>query len=104
MVKVVANCRGHEHPQVLATETLVEGAQVDHTVHHLSDTKTVTEVVERIVTVILLNSKLKTKYLSAEQLTEKNEERLKDRTLIELTSHRFRMTGFMLNSSTKSSS
>ena len=64
MVKVVANCRGHEHSQVLATETLVEGAQVDHAVHHLSDAKTVTEVVERIVAVILLNSKLETKYYS----------------------------------------
>lgn len=36
----------------------LQAAQADHAVHHLSDTETVTEVVEGVVLVVVVNTKL----------------------------------------------
>lgn len=36
----------------------LEVAEVDHAIHHLTDTEAVAEVVKRVVTVVLLNCQL----------------------------------------------
>ena len=36
----------------------LQAAEADHAVHHLGDTETVAEVVERVVLVVVMNTKL----------------------------------------------
>lgn len=47
-----------QYADVLLGHCLVKLAQVDHTVHHLSDAEAVPEVVEWIVSVVLLYAQL----------------------------------------------
>ena len=47
----------------------LQAAQADHAVHHLSDTETVTEVVEGIVLVVVVNTKLQREKDSRREFT-----------------------------------
>lgn len=46
----------HPHPQ---TTLYLQIAEMNHAIHHLTNTEAVTKVVERVVTVVLLNCQLK---------------------------------------------
>lgn len=56
MVKVMADASSDEYPDVLSAHFLMQFTQVDHSVHHLCDAETVSKVMERIVSVIFLNT------------------------------------------------
>ena len=58
MIEIMADGCSDEYPQIFLAQHVVEAAQVDHAVHHLSDAETVPEVVERVVAVVLLYTKL----------------------------------------------
>lgn len=47
-----------ENTDVLLTDELMKLTQVYHTVHHLCDTETVSEVMERVVPIVLLDTQL----------------------------------------------
>ena len=55
----MAHCGCDEDPQVLTGHEVPQPTQVDHPVHHLGHAETVAEVVERVVTVVLLHTQLK---------------------------------------------
>lgn len=78
---------------------------MDHSVHHLTDAEAVTEVMEGVVSVIFLDCQLELiiiysvtvlHMLSVRICMINAEERVSD-----LTSHLFRVMGFMLNSFTR---
>lgn len=50
----------------------LQAAQADHAVHHLSDTETVTEVVEGVVLVVVVNTKLQREKDSRREFIWKN--------------------------------
>lgn len=50
----------------------LQAAQADHAVHHLSDAETVTEVVEGVVLVVVVNTKLQREKDSRRQFIWKN--------------------------------
>ena len=58
MVEVVTDARGEQHADVLTRQLVPQLAEMHETVHHLRDAETVTEVVERVVAVVLLNAQL----------------------------------------------
>lgn len=60
VVQVVSHAGGNEYSDFFDRHYVPKFAQMDHSIHHLSDTEAVTEVVEWIVSVILLDTKLKT--------------------------------------------
>lgn len=50
----------------------LQAAQADHAVHHLSDAETVTEVVEGVVLVVVVNTKLQREKDSRREFIWKN--------------------------------
>ena len=62
MIEVVADARRQQYADVFTRQLVPQFTQVHEAVHHLSDAETVTEVVERIVAVVLLNAQLHNKH------------------------------------------
>ena len=54
MVEIVANAGRDEYTKIFLGQMFVQFAGVDQNIHHLCDAKAVPEVVERIVSVVLL--------------------------------------------------
>lgn len=80
-------------------------AEVDHPIHHLTDTEAVAEVVERVVPVVLLNCQLGPR--GKKKISHWPHGRASIQTCLQLpvqgyefTSQRFSVMGFMLNSFT----
>ena len=59
MIEIVANGRCEQNAEVFSGHFVPELTQVNHAIHHLCHTETVTEVVERVVAVVLLYAQLK---------------------------------------------
>lgn len=47
------------HERVYTSTSYLQIAEMNHAIHHLTNTEAVTKVVERVVTVVLLNCQLK---------------------------------------------
>ena len=60
MVEIVADTGRDEDSPVLDGQLIEQTTQVDKAVHHLRDAEAVAEVVERVVSVVLLNAQLHT--------------------------------------------
>ena len=60
----MADCRCDQYPEIFLAHRFIETTQVDHSVHHLGHAETMTEVVERVVAVVLLHAQLKLKLLN----------------------------------------
>ena len=54
VVEVVADGSGQQDAQVLLAHLLPQTAELNHAVHHLTHAEAVAEVVERVVSVVLL--------------------------------------------------
>ena len=54
MIEVMANAGRDEYTQIFFGQMFVQFAGVDQDIHHLCHTKAVPEVVERVVSVVLL--------------------------------------------------
>lgn len=59
MVQIVSNAGSDEYSNFFDRHNIPEFTKVYHTIHHLSNTETVTKVMEWIVSVILLDAQLK---------------------------------------------
>ena len=59
MVEIVTNGCGEENAQVFTSHLLPQLTQVNHPVHHLRHAETVPKVVKGIISVVLLDAKLK---------------------------------------------
>ena len=60
MIEVVTDAGCDEDGHVFDGQPVEQTAQVDEPVHHLRDAEAVTEVVERVVAVVLLDAELQT--------------------------------------------
>jgi len=60
VIEIVANASCDENSHVLDGQPVEQTTQVNEAVHHLSDAEAVTEVVKRIVAVVLLYAQLDT--------------------------------------------
>jgi len=58
VVEVVTDTRGQQNADVLARQLVPQDAQMHEAVHHLRHAEAVSEVVERVVAVVLLNAQL----------------------------------------------
>ena len=55
MIEIMANAGRDEYTKIFLGQMFVQFAGVDQNIHHLCDAKAVPEVVERIVSVVLLH-------------------------------------------------
>lgn len=58
MIQIVTDTCRHQNPKILPGHDLPQMTQVYHSVHHLSDAKTMAEVVKRVIPVVFLNTQL----------------------------------------------
>jgi hypothetical protein len=59
MIQIVADTGRDEDTQVLSRHLLPQRTHVNYTIHHLSDAETMSEVMEWVVSVVLLHAQLK---------------------------------------------
>ena len=64
VVEVVADGSGQQDAQVLLAHLLPQTAELNHAVHHLTHAEAVAEVVERVVSVVLLYAQLATQTIT----------------------------------------
>jgi len=55
----MADTSSNQYADILFSNVLMELAEVDHTIHHLGNTKAVSKVVKWVVSVVFLNAQLK---------------------------------------------